>query len=113
MKPSSLTPGQQQQADRAREVLAAEHGYDLASMAGRLGVLEWHLGEMLALIGQLSSKRTEVQNEDAPDLPAESVSALTDLPFPSPERAALVEAEIRRQLARRAGPRPRAALHAV
>jgi len=35
---------------RARQALAASHGNDPAELAYRIGVLEWHLAEMLALL---------------------------------------------------------------
>ncbi len=51
-----LTPDQQQSVDRARAVLAGESPsmYELADMAARIGQLEWHLGELLALVSDLS-----------------------------------------------------------
>lgn len=48
-----LTPDQAQRAERARAVLAEKHGYEPANMAGRIGRLEWHLQELLALVGEL------------------------------------------------------------
>ena len=44
---------QQASLDRAADVLAADHGYDPDAMAYRIGQLEWHLGELLTLVGQL------------------------------------------------------------
>jgi hypothetical protein len=45
-----LDPSQAARLDRARELLTAEHGHDPASMAARVGQLEWHLAELLALV---------------------------------------------------------------
>jgi len=53
-----LTSGQQGRLDAAAEVLAAEHGYDAGGLAARAGALEWHLGEMLALVRELTAART-------------------------------------------------------
>lgn len=35
-------------------MLAREHGYDALALAERAGALEWHLGEMLALVAELA-----------------------------------------------------------
>ena len=52
---TSLTPGQQQRVDRAREVLTGPAVYELTAMAARIGALEWHLGEVLALVDELAA----------------------------------------------------------
>ena len=53
-----LIPDQQQRIDRARAVLAEDSPsmYELADMAARIGALEWHLGELLALAGELAGQ---------------------------------------------------------
>lgn len=53
-----LTQCQQGSLDRARGILAQEHGHDAASLAYRLGQLEWHLGQLLALVDQLAGTGT-------------------------------------------------------
>lgn len=55
--PRALTPDQARQVERARQVLAEQPGsmYELADMAGRIGRLEWHLGELLALVAELGA----------------------------------------------------------
>ncbi len=52
---SRLTESDRAVIDRAREVLAEESPgmYELAGMAARVGALEWHLGELLALAERL------------------------------------------------------------
>jgi hypothetical protein len=37
----------------AREVLAQDHGTDTASLAYRIGALEWHLSELVRLADEL------------------------------------------------------------
>lgn len=49
-----LTATQQLVIDGARRVLAAKHGYETADLAARIGALEWHVGDLLALVGQLA-----------------------------------------------------------
>jgi len=49
-----LTNGQAQHVERARAVLTDPPAYEPADMAARIGRLEWHLQELLALIGELS-----------------------------------------------------------
>lgn len=39
--------------DRAREVLAEPYGADVMDLAKRVGALEWHLREMIALAERL------------------------------------------------------------
>ena len=58
---AALTTDQQARVAAARELLDAEHGYDAAELAPRVGRLEWHLAEMLALVGEL-----RVNNEAGP-----------------------------------------------
>ena len=55
-----LTPGQQQRIDRARAMLAKDSPslYELGDMAARVGALEWHLGELLALAGELAGQES-------------------------------------------------------
>ncbi len=50
----TLDRSRQDRADAAREALGAEHGCDVMSLAERVGRLEWHLAEMLALVGELA-----------------------------------------------------------
>ena len=50
----ALTPAQAATLDQAREVLARPHGSGTHELAGRVGALEWHLAELLALVGQLA-----------------------------------------------------------
>lgn len=53
----ALTPCQQSTVQRAREALGEErHAYDPESMAGQIGRLQWALGEMLALLDQLTAE---------------------------------------------------------
>jgi hypothetical protein len=52
---NQLTPDQKTQIGGAREVLGAKTGYDPAEMAGRIGRLEWHLGELLSLVEHLTA----------------------------------------------------------
>ena len=51
-----LRPDQAQRVERARQVLAGQSPsmYELADMAGRIGSLEWHLEELLSLVGELT-----------------------------------------------------------
>jgi hypothetical protein len=51
-----LTTDQAQRIERARVVLAEESPstYEPADMAGRLGRLEWHVQELLSLIGEIT-----------------------------------------------------------
>jgi hypothetical protein len=53
---ATLTPYQQGTLDRARALLAQEHGHDLEAMAYRVGALEYRLGDMLALIDSLTAE---------------------------------------------------------
>jgi len=50
-----LDPSQAARLDRARELLTAEHGHDPASMAARVGQLEWLCRELLALVEAIGS----------------------------------------------------------
>jgi hypothetical protein len=52
----ALTADQAVIVGQARAALSQEPPsmYELADMAGRIGALEWHLGELLALVGQLA-----------------------------------------------------------
>ena len=52
----ALTADQAARVERAREVLAEPAVYEPAAMAGRIGRLEWHLEELLALVGQLGGE---------------------------------------------------------
>lgn len=45
---------QQSTVDRAREVLAQEHDSGLYGLAVRIGQLEYHLGELLALTDRIT-----------------------------------------------------------
>jgi hypothetical protein len=49
-----LRQDQASRIERARAVLAEAPVYDPAGMAGRIGRLEWHLQELLALTGELT-----------------------------------------------------------
>lgn len=49
-----LTPDLAKRVERARAVLDEPHDYEPADMAARIGKLQWHLGELLALVGELS-----------------------------------------------------------
>jgi hypothetical protein len=50
-----LTSDQQRYLERAREAAAAaDAARDLPSLAEAVGVLQWHLGEMIALVEALS-----------------------------------------------------------
>jgi hypothetical protein len=49
-----LTDEQAEVVERARRALSKEHGHSLLELAERIGVLEWHLGEMLALVEQVT-----------------------------------------------------------
>jgi hypothetical protein len=49
-----LTPDQAQRIDRARAVLAEPPAYEPADMVGRIGRLEWHVQELLSLVGELA-----------------------------------------------------------
>ncbi len=53
----SLNVFQQSTADAARAALDDQSPsmYELADMAGRVGRLEWHLAEMLALVAELAA----------------------------------------------------------
>jgi hypothetical protein len=55
----ALTADQAQRADRARQVLAEQSPsmYELVDMAERIGRLEWHLGELLALVDELAAAK--------------------------------------------------------
>jgi hypothetical protein len=46
---TGLTGDQAASVERAREVLGQPHEYDLAGMAARIGALEYHVAELLAL----------------------------------------------------------------
>lgn len=52
-----LTADQQARVDTAAARLAEEHGCDALSLAERVGALEWHLEEMLRVIGALKAGR--------------------------------------------------------
>lgn len=56
---AALTKYQQLRADAAMAALADRHGYDTMSLATHVGSLEWHLGEMLALVRELTGGDTE------------------------------------------------------
>jgi hypothetical protein len=49
---TGLTEAQAATVERAREVLGRPHEHDLAGMAARIGALEYHLREMIALAGR-------------------------------------------------------------
>lgn len=53
---TTLTAEQAAHVERARVVLAEDPPsmYELGDMTARIGSLEWHLGEMLRLVGQLA-----------------------------------------------------------
>jgi hypothetical protein len=51
-----LTPDRAAAVDRARHALTAEPACDPASMAARIGVLEWHLAELLALVEAVTDR---------------------------------------------------------
>jgi len=51
-----LTAGQAQHVERARAVLTDPPAHEPAGMTDRIGRLEWHLGELLALIGELAGQ---------------------------------------------------------
>lgn len=53
---ASLTADQAARVEDARAVLAGEpvSMYELGDLANRIGRLEWHVGELLALIGELT-----------------------------------------------------------
>ncbi len=51
---ASLTPGQAQRVEAARRVLADPPAHEPMDMAARIGRLEWHLGELLALVAELA-----------------------------------------------------------
>jgi hypothetical protein len=53
---AALTPDQQQRVDRACEVLTGLTSYEPLDMAARIGSLEWHLAELLALVGDMASR---------------------------------------------------------
>ena len=55
---SALTPDQAGRVNRARQALAETHGTDAYGLACRVGQLEWWLGEMIALVGQLTETGT-------------------------------------------------------
>ena len=46
-------PVQARTAQAAREALAQDHRTDTASLAYRIGALEWHLSEMVRLVDEL------------------------------------------------------------
>jgi hypothetical protein len=53
---TGLNPFQQSTADAARAALE-DHagGHGLADLAGRVGRLEWHMAELLALVAELAA----------------------------------------------------------
>ena len=51
---TALTPSQAGRVDRARRALAREHGSDIGELAYRVGQLEWWIGDLLALIDDLT-----------------------------------------------------------
>jgi len=57
---SGLNPFQQNTADAARAALD-DHaaGHEAADLAARVGRLEWHLAEMLALAAELAAKGSD------------------------------------------------------
>lgn len=59
-----LTDDQIRTIRRAREVLAEEHGWEPGDLAARIGALTWHLGDLLALVDQLT--RGAVHEEEEP-----------------------------------------------
>jgi len=52
-----LTPDNARRVERARAVLAEPRAYDPLEMAGRIGRLEWHLQELLALVAGLEAAK--------------------------------------------------------
>ncbi len=38
-------------------MLDQPHGYEPAEMAARIGALEWHLQELLSLVGELAAAK--------------------------------------------------------
>lgn len=52
----TLDRSRQDRADAARALLDSPHDYDPTSMAERIGRLEWHLSEMLALVAELAAR---------------------------------------------------------
>lgn len=53
MKPT-LTRDQLNQLEAARGVLCEPHGYDTFELASRLGVLEFHLENLIAVVSDLA-----------------------------------------------------------
>jgi len=55
---TSIQLAQYQQAtvDHAREALARPHGHGTHDLAYRIGVLEFHLAEMLALVDRIAGQ---------------------------------------------------------
>jgi hypothetical protein len=53
---SALTAGQQATISRAREALGSPSGTDTASLAERIGLLEYHVRELLALADTLAGR---------------------------------------------------------
>jgi hypothetical protein len=56
--PGRLTADHAAVVERARAVLTEDSPsmYELGDMAARIGRLEWHVGELLALISDLTAK---------------------------------------------------------
>lgn len=53
---TALTALQAGIIDRAHEALNEPHGHDPYDLAKRIGVLEWHLKDVLVLVGQLAGQ---------------------------------------------------------
>jgi hypothetical protein len=52
----AIAADQQATVSRAREALGRPSGYETADLAERIGVLEYHVRELLALVGQLTGQ---------------------------------------------------------
>lgn len=50
----ALTASQRATLDRARALLAQDHGHDAGSLAYRLGQVEYYLGDILTLVDQIA-----------------------------------------------------------
>jgi hypothetical protein len=94
----ALTASQAATVDHARALLAAEHGYDTTSLAYRAGQLEFHLAELLALVGQgtqimaaITTQLTPAQQQDA----ALCAKALEDTKAVPADRCQLALSEVR------------------
>ena len=61
----ALTANQAARIERARTVLAEPQTYEPADMAGRIGRLEFHIEELLALVGNLSGRTRVTRGRSA------------------------------------------------